>query len=473
MRIGIVGKFPPIQGGVSMRTYWVAHGLGALGHDVHLVTNAKEAQPPFRIYMQAADWSRCEALYDAGSVTVHWTDPADDSQSYIPMASAFVSKLAGLAARIHAVHPFDVIYSHYMEPYGVAGHLAAEMAGVPHVTRLAGSDGGRLWRHPQLEILYDHVLRSAAVMIARGPVGRRALQRGVAFDRIAVDDAFAVPEHVFTPEGPVLDLYALRAAIAGAPDFKDLMWGEFVGDRPYFGVYGKLGESKGSFVLLEAIARLRSLGLDIGLVALAHGEPAVERRWRDEVRRLGLAASVLQLPFLPHWRVPEFLRGCLAVCCLEQDFPIRAHAPILPREVLLCGRCLVASTEVIRKIPSHARLASGYSCVAIENVQDVVVLSENLAAIAATPHLAAAVGAQGRAFASELQRGSAFPRALERILQGAAARKRLPADLLRWSDGPPCELGVSTPAPASAHANSSKRPEQPALFVGLAAVGHE
>ena len=56
---------------------------------------------------------------------------------------------------------------------------------------------------------------------------------------------------------------------------------------------------------------------------------------------LGLADRVLQIPFLPHWRVPEFLRGCLAVCCLEQGFPIEFHAPMIPREVLLCGTCLV------------------------------------------------------------------------------------------------------------------------------------
>ncbi len=61
MRICIIGKFPPIQGGVSMRTYWTAHALAARGHDVHVVTNAKEARPPFRMHMRQEDWQRCEA----------------------------------------------------------------------------------------------------------------------------------------------------------------------------------------------------------------------------------------------------------------------------------------------------------------------------------------------------------------------------------------------------------------------------
>ena len=63
----------------------------------------------------------------------------DQSQIYIPMASPFVSKLAGIAARVHSEICFDVIYSQYLEPYGVAAYLAAQITGVPDVSRMAGS----------------------------------------------------------------------------------------------------------------------------------------------------------------------------------------------------------------------------------------------------------------------------------------------------------------------------------------------
>jgi len=224
-----------------MRTYWCAHRLAAAGHEVHVVTNAKEVQPPFRMYMRAEDWTRCEATWDAGSVRVHWTDPVDSSQFHIPQASAFVSKLAAVAARVHAKHSFDVIYSHYMEPYGVAAHLVAEITGAPHVTRMAGSDAGRLWRHPQFETLYDHVLRSADAVIVRGKVAERAIQHGVDRGRIADAGAFAVPEQLFTPEGSTLDLAGLRTEVARDGEFRDLQWGEFAANRPHFGIYGKLG----------------------------------------------------------------------------------------------------------------------------------------------------------------------------------------------------------------------------------------
>ncbi len=35
MRICVIGKFPPIHGGVSMRTYWSAHALAARDHPVN------------------------------------------------------------------------------------------------------------------------------------------------------------------------------------------------------------------------------------------------------------------------------------------------------------------------------------------------------------------------------------------------------------------------------------------------------
>src|SRR5262249_33854397 len=153
---------------------------------------------------------------------------------------------------------------------------------------------------------------------------------------------------------------ALRRAAEADLMLRPLVWGKFAGEYPHFGIYGKIGAAKGSFALLEAMARLKSDGVNAGLVALAHGLPPIEKQFRERAVALDLEDRVLQLPFVPHWRVPEFLRGCRAVCCLEQEFPIVFHTPIVAREVLLAGSCLVASTEILRKLPGHERLPSGF-----------------------------------------------------------------------------------------------------------------
>jgi glycosyltransferase involved in cell wall biosynthesis len=412
-----------------MRTYWTAHALAQRGHDVHVVTNAKEATAPFRMHMRKVDWERCEGTYGAGRVTVHWTDPVDRSQSYLPMASPFVTKLATLAANAHTAHPFDIIYSHYLEPYGVAGYLLAQMSGVPHVVRMAGSDAGRLWQHPQFEALYDHILRSAAAVVAGGSVAERAIARGIDPKRIAFGGGYRLPEDLFVPEGPRIDLGRLRSEVERETGLHGELWGTFPADRPYFGIYGKLGDNKGSFALLEALRRLALAGSDVGLLALAHGKPEIEARFRARAEELELTDRILQLPFVPHWRVPELLRSCLAVCCLEQDFPIDIHSPIVPLEVLLCGRCLVGSTEVIHKFPGHERLPHRYGCIAVKDVNDAGLLSRQLAAITRDPQLAITVGTRGRKFALELQERVSFPEPLELVLEAAASRRQTPAHL--------------------------------------------
>jgi hypothetical protein len=44
MRICFIGKYPPIQGGVSAQTYWAVRGLAERGHEVCVVTNADEVE---------------------------------------------------------------------------------------------------------------------------------------------------------------------------------------------------------------------------------------------------------------------------------------------------------------------------------------------------------------------------------------------------------------------------------------------
>jgi hypothetical protein len=131
VRICIIGKFPPIQGGISMRTYWSAQGLAALGHEVHVVTNAKEAVAPFRMLMRAEDWERCAATCDSGSVTVHWTDPVDRSQSYIPIASSW------------RLPPFSWRRTHQRLPLAKSSLLVAALRAWWRPLRLRGRAPGR------------------------------------------------------------------------------------------------------------------------------------------------------------------------------------------------------------------------------------------------------------------------------------------------------------------------------------------
>jgi len=201
-----------------MRNYGVRTRLRRPAMMLQVVTNAREVRPPFRMHMRAEDWQRCEASTVLARSRCTGRIPSTARNPIFRWPARFVSKLAGIAMQLHAKDPFDLILSFYLEPYAVAGHLLSQMTGVPHVVRMAGSDAGRLWHHPQLEALYDHVLRSAEIVIAgRLRSAQRAVQRGIDADRVAFGGGFIVPDDLFAPDGPVIDFAAMRMEIESDP----------------------------------------------------------------------------------------------------------------------------------------------------------------------------------------------------------------------------------------------------------------
>lgn len=94
LRICIVGKYPPIEGGVSASTYWLAYGLAARGHEVHVVTNADEVEDRYRIHLGPADADMAQPRFAStgGSVRAHHVQGfSRRAMAHIPVSSPFVS----------------------------------------------------------------------------------------------------------------------------------------------------------------------------------------------------------------------------------------------------------------------------------------------------------------------------------------------------------------------------------------------
>jgi glycosyltransferase involved in cell wall biosynthesis len=428
MKICIFGKYPPIQGGVSMRTYWAAHGLAKLGHTVHVVTNAKEVNSPYRMFMRQEDWARCDGQYGAGSVKVHWTESYGRREWHIPSGMPYTTKLASLGLELADSQAIDIIYSHYVEPYCVAAHIVAQATGLPHVVRTAGSDAGRLWSLSQFAALYDHIFKSADAVVCSPTVTRKMLEIGVAPARIANNPEKHVNLlELFTPEGPALNVSLLRDQVLSEDDdeFRSLLFGGFDPSLSYFGIYGKLGKAKGTPSLLAAFKRVKDRGLRAGLLVMAHERPAADDAFREYLKTNGLEERVCQLPFLPHWRVPEFIRRCVAICCLEQDFPITFHDPVIAREVLTCGGCLVGSTEIIQKLPHAHKLINGYNCIAVNDVKKIEDLERELISVLEDPDRVEQIRRRAREYGVEIEARNTFPRRLESILSDIAETRQL------------------------------------------------
>jgi glycosyltransferase involved in cell wall biosynthesis len=353
VKICALVKYPPIQGGVSARCYWLARSLADRGHEVHVVTHADQVELSARIELLDDDlpWLEHRAA-SGGSVTV--TRPEVDSRRYahIPQGPMFTERLAGLAADVVRARGCDVILSYYFQPFGVAAHLAAAWTGVPYTVQHAGSDLGRLMNQPDVTTTYTEVLRRADGVCTRAP--RSFLALGVRPENLYCPPGFVLPRTHFHPDAPAIDPVAHIAAVHARGPAEGPGPDAFDRGAPTVGIYGKLGEAKGSYDLLAALGRLHARGLRFNFLAMTRGREM--QPYRAAIREHGLERCTFLLPFIPHHKVPGFLRACDVVAFLERDFPITFHSPSIPTEVMATGTCLVLSGEIAAKQPFRERL---------------------------------------------------------------------------------------------------------------------
>jgi len=406
MKICFLGKYPPIEGGVSATNYWLAHGLAKKGHEIHVVTNAREVEPAYRMHLDElsdpADAAHYESAFPSsgGSVVVHATEAFSAIRmEHIPRSNPFVTKLASVATETIRLHACNLVFAYYYEPYAVAGHLAATWTGTPLVVKHAGSDLDRLMRVPGMATTYKEILRRADAVVTRRRLIGRFLGFGVRPERLRLDQGFGHPRALFHPEAPALDVESvLRSAGRDCRPFDPT--------KPTLGIYGKIGTTKGSFDLVAALGALAKDGLDFQFLAMTQGRGL--ERFEQALADSGLEDRTWLLPFLPHWKVPGFIRACTAVCFLERDFPIKIHGPMIPREVLCCGTCLVLSREIADKQFYRDDLEHGENVFVVEDPKDHSELAGVLRTILQSPEEARAVGARGHRVSERLPPFSAF-----------------------------------------------------------------
>jgi glycosyltransferase involved in cell wall biosynthesis len=422
MRICAVVKYPPIQGGVSARSYWIARALALRGHQVHVVTNAGETEPGYRLWIPPEDRELLGASFDnGGQVTVTSTGRDRRRLAHIPQSNPFVTKLAALACEQIRQHDCEVVFSYYYEPYGIAAHLASTWTGVPHAVQHAGSDRGRLMSHPELAAAYREMLRRASTVITAD----RSLEGlGLEPERFARLPGGFLPRGLFTPGGPVLDVAGLLSRARQHPFTRNPA--PFRPELPTIGVLGKVGAAKGSYDLVAALARVSAGGAGFNLLAMVAG--AERDQFLAAVDAAGLGPRTWALPLLPHWRVGEYLRACTAVCFLERHFPIAAHTPGVPLEIMASGVCAVLSREIADKQRWPVR--SGEHAIVVQDPSDTAELTAALLAVVGDEAATRAIAARGAAAVTprdEQDLGLAYETILERATGRRSRRAPEPA----------------------------------------------
>lgn len=375
IRVCAIVKYPPIQGGVSAQTYALCHLLAARGHQIHVVTNADDVEPEHRVWFLDGDADYLEREYpNGGYVQVHYTRPREDQQfSYIPRGTPAVTRLAAVATETIRSHSCEVIYARYFEPYAVAAFVAAQWTQTPFVVSHAGSDLFSLAVDPELALSYKEVVRNAATFIAL-----ESLRAGLG---LSLESSFGLPGFFlpadFSPDSRPMSIpdvaRELRQAGSGAvTNVSDMEPGV-----PMLGIYGKLGEVKGTFDLIRVLGELKRSGAIFRLAAVGGGD-----EWSAviaAIRRAGLDDVSWTLPMLAPWQIPFFISSCTALAYLERDFPIIEHRPGAPLESLAVGKPVLLSRDITSKIlPGFAPCDPVFDAVVEVDVKDYGQLAQGV-----------------------------------------------------------------------------------------------
>ena len=164
--------------------------------------------------------------------------------------------------------------------------------------------------------------------------------------------------------------------------------------------------------------------MEFNFLALTQGR-SIEH-FKRAVENSAVADRTWVLPFIPHWKIPGFIRACTAVCFLERRFPIKIHTPKVQSEILYCGTCLVLSQEIALKQSYYEEISDRENLLLVQDPEDHQELAAALRYAIEDPARARAIGMNGHELVEERDGFNSFIKYYEEFFQDMIAGKTSP-----------------------------------------------
>lgn len=260
-----------------------------MGVDVHVVTNALGAEKEYVI-------SATDAPAQKG-VTIHYTQP--DTPWHIPYSPLYLEKMVDLALRVCQEEQINLIDTHYLIPYGIAGYLVSKLTGIPYLIRHGGSDIHKFWQAGLLSELLHRTLSEAAAVISDSRDLADLNPSTHNLPRYVPDETHFHPTHK-------------------------------VHSHPTYAYIGKINyywHHKGLDRILEFVSQLPR---NSRVVFLAQG------KGKEDFLRCCGTERIELLNFIPPWQMPAFLQQVDYLFYFTRNSPIRDFSNLV-LEAVSCG----------------------------------------------------------------------------------------------------------------------------------------
>lgn len=337
----MLGKFPPIEGGVSRNNDLLAASLSRLGHTVLALSNSGDFVVERLMY--GPHNPDGYTLYNIGKRI-----------AATPHSNGEVTRLISRGLEICEANDVDLVIASYLEPYGIAALFIHNILRIPYAFIHAGSDIGRLYKEAALKRAYTSVFTCASLVLTNLSKREMLLSIGCATTALVPNALPRLDAETFNANkcdfsiDSFLDEYRLSfhySQMLGKVKIPN----KFNSVGPSFFMYGKLAASKGIYRLIAAFKKYIDCGGHGNLYFMCHGDKDEYVRFFDILRELELQDRVFNFPFVQNRLIPCFIKLMDLVLFLESSFSIATHSPIIPLEVVSCGKPLMLSEEIYAK----------------------------------------------------------------------------------------------------------------------------
>lgn len=330
MRVLLIGKYPPCQGGISAKTWWLFRALEERGVSLDVVTLVPDTY-------RSADSGQLP-----GDVRLRVVKLAEPPW-FLPGSDTLAEQLLAAALQLAQERPPDLVEVNYLVPFGVVGAAAARILGVPLLLRHAGSDLAKLGTWPPAHLAIRGLLRTADLVISP--------EHGVAPTvESLLADARLVRLPRYTPDP------GRFAPIAARPSVPTLL---FAGKINY---HWRLKALDSLFAALADRPRWR-------LLALAGGRGA--EAVRAEAGRRGVADRIDWHDFVPPVEMPAWMARTTAVWAVERPGGVVDFSNLLSEALAMQRSCLVSEATAARPAAAHLLACPGLTTVDPEDPESV------------------------------------------------------------------------------------------------------
>ena len=280
--IAILSKYPPLEGGIAAKTYWMARGLAARGHEVHIITNRLDAGREYHI--QDND----EPPEVLPNLWVH--RPEEEVPWHIPEDDENFLTLLDLTIRVIQAHEVQILDTGYLVPYGIIGYLAKRITGIVHVLRHGGSDIEKFFKGKVLDITLREAITYADTVVTEEQ-HRKLLE--------------PINRNLVLQPPYIVDAKAFASVQSPSP-------------KQRLAVIGKVNyhwQSRGLHHIAEIMRRFTGQ-FECMFVGQGKGMLDFQSTLSQEA-----ISNIIWKPFVPPWKMPSLLNQLDAIFLFESGLP--------------------------------------------------------------------------------------------------------------------------------------------------------